>query len=80
VRINNIGGASLPEQLTYLFAIALAQRLDANALQDAREIGLLAAIAPDLAHDRRARSHRCRLLLEHAQLGTYLAITTVNSD
>jgi hypothetical protein len=80
MRIDNIGGASLSEQLADPFAITLAQRFDANALQDAREIGLLAAIAPHLAYDRRARSHRCRLPLEHAQLGAYDAITTVNSD
>jgi hypothetical protein len=80
MRIDNIGGASVAEQLAYLFAIALAQRFDANAIQDAREIGLLAAIAPDLAHDRRARSHRCRLPLEDAQLGTYCTVTTVNSN
>jgi hypothetical protein len=78
MRIDDIGRASLPEQLAYL--LALAQGFDADAGQDACEIGLLAAIAPDLAHNRRTRSQRRRLLLEHAQLGTYHAVTTVYGD
>jgi hypothetical protein len=78
MRIDDIGRASLPEQLAYL--LALAQGFDANARQDARKIGLLAAIAPDLAHNGGAGSERHCLLVEHTQLGTYHAIAPVDGD
>ena len=80
MRIDDIGRAGLLQQLAYLLAVASGQGFDANARQDARKIGLLAAITPYLAHDRRAGSERHRLQLKHAQLGTYRAITTANCD
>jgi hypothetical protein len=80
MRIDDVVRASLLQQLAYLSALARTQRLDANARQDARKICLLAAIAPDLAHDRCAGSERHRLLLEHAQLSADQAITAVDCD
>jgi hypothetical protein len=77
---DNIGRTSPPEQLTYPLAVVLAQWFDTDTCQHAREIGLLAAIAPDLTNNRRARPQRRALPLEHAQLGTYHTITTVNGD
>jgi hypothetical protein len=80
MRVDNIGRTSPPEQLTYPLAVVPAQRFDADTRQHAGEIGLRAAVAPDLTNNRRTRPQRRPLPLEHAQLGTYLTITTVNSD
>jgi len=80
MRIDDIGGSGPAEQLAYFPAVVFAQRLDAGPGQHAGQIGLRAAIAPDLANHRRAGPQRCCLLLEHAQLGSQKAITTVNSD
>lgn len=80
MRINNIAGTSLPEQLTYPLAVAGAKWFDADPGQDARKIGLFAAIAPDLANNRRTRPERRPLLLKHAQLCTHHPITPVDRD
>ena len=80
MRIDDIGRTSLCEQLTYPLAVVLAQWFDADTRQDAREVGLLAAIAPDLTNDCRTRPEWGPLLLEHAQLGTYHTITAINGD
>ncbi len=80
MRVDDIVRASLLQKLAYLLALARSQRLDANARQNAREIGLLAAITPDLAHDRRAGSQRHRLLLEHAQSSAYQTIAAVDCN
>jgi hypothetical protein len=80
MRVDNIGRTSPSEQLAYPVAVVLAQCFDADTRQHAREIGLLPAIAPDLTNNRRTRPQRRPLLLEHAQLGTYHTITTVNGD
>lgn len=80
MRVDDIGGTSLPEQLAYPRAVAGAQWFDADTRQDAREVGLPAAIAPDLTDNRRTRAQRRPLPLEHAQLGTYDTITTVRGD
>ncbi len=79
MRVDNIGRTSLPEQLTDPLAVVLAQWFDAHTRQDACEVGLLAAIAQDLAHNRRARPQRRPLPLKHAQPGTYHTVTTVNA-
>jgi hypothetical protein len=76
MRIDDIGRASLPEQLAYL--LALAQGFDADARQDARKIGLLAAIRARPGPQRGAGSERHRLLLAHTQLGTYHPIAPVD--
>lgn len=80
MRINNIGGTSLPEQLTYPLTLAGAKWFDADTSQDARKVDLLAAIPPDLANNRRARPERRPPLLKHAQLGTHHPITPVDRD
>jgi hypothetical protein len=71
--VGDIGRTSPSEQLTYPLAVVLAQCFDADTRQHAREIGLLAAIAPDPPNNRRTRPQRRPLPLEHAQLGTYRA-------
>jgi hypothetical protein len=80
MRIDDIGRTSPCEQLAYPLAVVFAQCFDADARQHAHEIGLPAAIAPDLANDRGTRPQRRPPLLEHPQLGTYRAVTTVNGD
>lgn len=80
MRVDHISGTSPAEQFAYPLAIVLAQWLDADACKDAGEIGLLAAIPPDLTNNRSARPQRRSLPLEHAQLGTYHSITPVNGD
>ncbi len=66
MRVDDIGGTSLSEQLTYPLAVVFAQWFDADTRQDACEVGLLAAIAPDLTDNCRTRPERRPLLLEHA--------------
>jgi hypothetical protein len=80
MRIDNIGRTGLSEQLAYPLAVVLAQWFDADASQQTREVGLLAAIAPDLSDDRGAGPEWRPLPLEHAQLGTYHTITAINGD
>jgi len=80
MRIDDIGRASPREQFADPPAILLAQGLYADARQDARKIGLLAAIAPDQTDHRDAGPQRRAQLLKHAQLGTYRAVATVNGD
>jgi len=80
MRVDNIGRTGPSEYFTYPLAVVLAQWFDADTRQDACEIGLLAAIAPDLTNNRRTRPQRRALPLEHAQLGAYHAVTTVNAD
>ena len=55
MRVDNIGRTSPPEQLTYPLTVVLAQWFDADTRQHAREIGLPAAITPDLTNNRRTR-------------------------
>lgn len=78
--VNDIGRTRPCEQFAYTLAVVLAQCFYADTRQHAREIGLSAAIAPDLANDRSACPHRRPTLLEHAQLGTYCPVTTVDCD
>ena len=80
MRVDDIGRTSPPEQLTYPLAVIAAQRFDADTRQHPRQIGLLAAIAPDLADNRRTRPQRGPEPLEHPQLGTNHTITTIDGD
>ena len=80
MRIDHIGRTSPSEQLTYPLAVVISQWFDADTRQDAREVGLLAAVAPGLTNHRRTGTERYPLLLEYAQLGTYHTITPVNGD
>ncbi len=80
MRVGNIGRTSLSEQLTYPHAVIFAQCFNADTRQDAREVCLLAAIAPDLTDNRRTRPEWCALQLKDAQLGTYQTITAINGD
>ncbi len=66
MRVDDVGRTSPPEQLTYPLAIVLVQWFDADTRQHARQIGLLAAIAPDLADNCRTRPQRRPNPLEHA--------------
>ena len=66
MRVDDVGRTSPPEQLTYPLAVVLVQWFDANTRQHARKIGLLAAIAPDLADNCRTRPQRRPNPLEHA--------------
>jgi hypothetical protein len=80
MRVNDVSRTSACEQFAYSLAVVLAQFFDADTGQHARKIGLLAAIPPNLANNRSAYPHRRPPLLEHAQLGAYCPITTVNRD
>src|SRR5215467_3278354 len=80
VRVDDIGRASLREQLAYPLAVIPAQCFDSHARQYSCEIGLLAAITPDLTDNRGTRPQRRPLLLEHAQLSTHLPVTPVDSN
>src|SRR5215471_4235830 len=75
VRIDDIGRASPREQLAYPLAVIPVQCFCSNTRQYTREIGLLAAITPDLTDNRGTRTQRRPLPLEHAQLSTHLPIT-----
>jgi len=80
VRVDDIGRASPREQLAYPLAVIPAQCFGSHARQYSCEIGLLAAITPDLTDNRGTRTQRRPLLLEHAQLSTYLPVTPVDGD
>jgi hypothetical protein len=80
VRVDNIGRTGARKQLADPLAILLAESLNTHPRQHARKVGLLAAITPDLAHNRGARPHRRSPPLEHAQLGAYHTVTTINGD
>ena len=54
MRIDDIGRAGLRKKLANALAVIAAQRLDTDACQHPREIGLLASVTPDLANDRGA--------------------------
>lgn len=58
MRVNDICRTSLCEQFPYPLAVVPAQCLDTDTRQHAREIGLLAAITPDLPNGRGACPHR----------------------
>ncbi len=74
------GRTGLAEQHSYFPAVVLAQSLDADAGQHARQVDLRTAIAPDLTDDRRTRPDRYALLLEHPEPGTQHAIAAVDGD
>jgi hypothetical protein len=80
VRVDDIGRASLREQLAYPLAVIAAQCFDSHTCQYSCEIGLLAAITPDLTDNRGTRTQRRPLLLEHAQLSTCPPVTPVDGD
>jgi hypothetical protein len=80
VRVDDIGRAGPREQLAYPLAVIPAQCFGSHARQYSCEIGLLAAITPDLTDNRGTRTQRRPLLLEHAQLSTYLPVTPVDGD
>ena len=80
MRVNDVGRTGSCEQFAYPLTVVLAQFFDADTRQHAREIGLLAAITPDLPNDRGACPHRRPPLLKHAQLGTYCPVTAVDRD
>lgn len=80
MRIDHIGRTSLSEQLTYPLAVVPAQWFDAGTRQDAREVDLLAAVAPGLTNDRRTHPKGYPLPLEHPQLGPNHTIAPVNGD
>jgi hypothetical protein len=80
VRVHNVGRAGPGEQLAYPLAVVPAQCLGSDTRQHSGEIGLLAAITPDLTDNRGTRTQRCPPLLEHAQLGTYRPVTPVDGD
>ena len=80
VRVNDIGRASPREQLAYPLAVIPAQCFGSHARQYSCEIGLLAAITPDLTDNRGTRTQRRPPLLEHAQLSTHLPVTPVDGD
>jgi hypothetical protein len=80
VRVDDIGRASPREQLAYPLAVIPAQCLGSHARQYSCEIGLLAAITPDLTDNRGTRTQRRPPPLEHAQLSTYPPVTPVDGD
>jgi hypothetical protein len=80
VRIDDISRASPREQLAYLLAVIPVQCFGSHTRQYSCEIGLLAAITPDLTDNRGTRTQRRPLLLEHAQLSTHLPVTPVDGD
>lgn len=80
VRVDDIGRASPREQLAYPLAVIPVQRFGPHARQYSCEIGLLAAITPDLTNNRGTRTQRRPLLLEHTQLSTNVPVAPVGSD
>src|SRR5262249_10404976 len=80
VRIDDIGRASPREQLAYPLAVVPAQCLGSHTRQYSCEIGLLAAITPDLTDNRGTRTQRRPALLEHTQLSTHRPVTPVDSN
>ena len=80
VRVDDIGRASPREQLAYPLTVIPAQCFGSHTRQYSCEIGLLAAITPDLTDNRGTRTQRRPLLLEHAQLSTHLPVTPVDGD
>jgi hypothetical protein len=80
MRINDIGRAGPRQQLTYALAVIHAQRLNADACQYPREIGLLAAITPDLTNYRGTGPQRSTQLVQHTQLGAHRTVTAIHGD
>lgn len=68
--VDHVGRTCFGEKLADALAVVRAERLDADAGQDPREISLPAPVPPDLADHRGTYPDRCSLTLEHPQLGT----------
>lgn len=78
MRINDIGGSCQCKELADAFAVVSGKGLDADAGQDAGEIGLPAPVSPDLADHRGTNPDRCSLLLEHSQLRADLSVPAID--
>ena len=68
MRVGDICRSCQRKKLADALAVVPGKGLDADAGQDAGEIGLPVPVSPDLADHRGAYSDRCSLPLEHSKL------------